>query len=225
MNSKSRGLMIVFEGLDRCGKSTQANKLKAYFESKSQSAEIINFPDRSTECGKILDAYLKNAKNMKRRAQHLLFSFNRWEKAEDIISWLDKGINVIVDRYAFSGVAYSVAKGESLEWCFMPDQCLPRPDIVFQLDTDTNIIKARANFGEERHDNVEFLAKVRKAYENFHSFLFWNVIDATQDIESIHTKITSSIEELLKRYEDKNLSEVEKNYYPSKIGEDLFKKI
>jgi dTMP kinase len=225
MNSKKRGLMIVFEGLDRCGKSTQAKKLKSFFESKSQNAEIIGFPDRTTDCGKILDAYLKNSKNLKGRAQHLLFSFNRWEKAEEIKSWLEKGINVIIDRYAFSGVAYSVAKGESIDWCFMPDQGLPRPDIVFQLDTDTNNIKVRANFGEERHDNVDFLVKVRTAYENFHKFPYWTLIDASQGVEEIHSQISQKIELLIKKYESNDIAEVEKNYFPVKIGEDLFNKI
>lgn len=224
MNNKKRGLMIVFEGLDRCGKSTQSKKLKAFFESKSESAIIISFPDRSTDSGKILDAYLKNSKNLKLRAQHLLFSFNRWEKAEDILDSLNKGINVILDRYAFSGVAYSVAKGETLEWSLYPDQGLPRPDIVFQLDTDTEIIKNRSNFGEERHDNVELLIKVKKAYTNFHNYPFWEVIDASKNIEDIHGIIVNHIVNLLNSYEKTN-DNLDKNYYPSDIGQDLFKKI
>jgi len=224
MNNKKRGLMIVFEGLDRCGKSTQSKKLKAFFESKSESAIIISFPDRSTDSGRILDAYLKNSKNLKLRAQHLLFSFNRWEKAEDILDSLNKGTNVILDRYAFSGVSYSVAKGESLEWSLFPDQGLPRPDIVFQLDTDTDHIKNRSNFGEERHDNVEFLIKVKKAYTHFHNFPYWKVIEASKDIEEIHGIIVNHIGDLLKSYENTNES-FDKNYYPSEIGQDLFKKI
>lgn len=224
MNNKKRGLMIVFEGLDRCGKSTQAKKLKAFFESKNESALIINFPDRTTDSGKILDAYLKNSKNLKLRAQHLLFSFNRWEKAEDILDSLNNGINVILDRYAFSGVAYSVAKGESLEWSLNPDQGLPRPDIVFQLDTDTEYIKNRSNFGEERHDNVEFLIKVKNAYINFHKYPYWKVMDASKEIEEIHDSIVIHIKDLIKSYEQTN-EKIDKNFYPTEIGQDLFKKI
>jgi thymidylate kinase len=40
----------------------------------------------------------------------------------------ESGCHVIVDRYAFSGVAFSAAKdGLSLEWCKQPDSGLPRP--------------------------------------------------------------------------------------------------
>ena len=222
MEAKKRGLMIVFEGLDRCGKSTQAKKLKSFFETISQKAEVISFPDRSTESGKILDLFLKQKKNLKLRASHLLFSFNRWEKAEDIISKLYNGVNIILDRYAFSGVAYSIAKGESVEWCLYPDQGLPRPDIVFQLDTDLDKIKIRDKFGEERHDNVEFLIKVKQAYCNFHNYSYWNILDASNDVDEIHNNIIKLIKNLMDSYENTD-NEGNKNYYPLQIGEDLFK--
>ena len=44
-------------------------------------------------------------------AVHLLFAMNRWEQKEDLISTLESGTNLVCDRYAYSGVAYSGAKG------------------------------------------------------------------------------------------------------------------
>jgi dTMP kinase len=52
---------------------------------------------------------LANLKTLTYRAAHLLFSLNRWERREDILNELEKGNNVLIDRYAFSGVVYSVA--------------------------------------------------------------------------------------------------------------------
>ena len=46
---------------------------------------------------------------METKASHLLFSFNRWEKREEILKLLESGVHCIVDRYAFSGVVYSIA--------------------------------------------------------------------------------------------------------------------
>lgn len=43
---------------------------------------------------------------------HLLFSANRWERAKNIIKTLEAGVTVIVDRYCYSGVAFSAAKGK-----------------------------------------------------------------------------------------------------------------
>lgn len=46
---------------------------------------------------------------MEVRASHLLFSLNRWEERGEIIrNLLDEGVNLVVDRYAFSGVVYSI---------------------------------------------------------------------------------------------------------------------
>jgi len=44
------------------------------------------------------------------KAVHTLFSFNRWECIPEMIEALKNGTNLICDRYAFSGVAYSAAK-------------------------------------------------------------------------------------------------------------------
>ena len=59
---------------------------------------------------------------------HLLFSTNRWEKREELTKALDAGQHVLIDRYAYSGVAFSAAKaGMDLDWCRGPDRGLPKP--------------------------------------------------------------------------------------------------
>ena len=112
-----RGLLIVFEGVDRAGKSTQLEKLKNYFiNTKKELCSVVRFPgtvlfkvDRETKIGKEINEILKNYKSMEVRACHLLFSLNRWEKREEMLNLLADGVNVLVDRYAFSGVVYSIA--------------------------------------------------------------------------------------------------------------------
>lgn len=52
-------------------------------------------------------------------------------KRDNILSLLKSGKTLIVDRYAYSGVAFSAAKGLPLEWCKSPDEALPAPDKVF----------------------------------------------------------------------------------------------
>lgn len=67
--------------------------------------------DRSSATGKSINEYLLNAdSDIEGHAIHLLFSANRWEAVDEIKKLLLSGISVICDRYAFSGVAYSVAK-------------------------------------------------------------------------------------------------------------------
>jgi dTMP kinase len=46
---------------------------------------------------------------------------------------LKQGTSIILDRYAYSGVAFTSAKGLNFEWCKNSDKGLPKPDIVFFL--------------------------------------------------------------------------------------------
>lgn len=114
-----RGAFIVLEGVDRAGKSTQCKKL---LDMLSPNAILTNFPNRTTEIGKVINKYLKNEIELSDEAVHLLFSANRWEQKDFIKNSLNSGKTVIVDRYAFSGVAFTAAKpGFTMEWCRQPD--------------------------------------------------------------------------------------------------------
>lgn len=114
--SRTRGLFIVFEGIDRCGKTTQVSLLVDYLQSLSPSTSSPcgvkreRFPDRSTSIGGVIDGYLTSKHELDDRVIHLLFSANRWEKHRELIETLDAGAHVVCDRYAYSGVAFSAAK-------------------------------------------------------------------------------------------------------------------
>ena len=93
---------------------------------------------------------------------------NRWEQKEDLIENLSKkGTSLICDRYAFSGVAYSGAKGLDFQWCLNADRGLVKPDLVFYIDLDMDTIKERSGFGEERYEKTEFQEKVMAQFGKF----------------------------------------------------------
>lgn len=76
----SRGALIVLEGLDRSGKSSQCSRLVSHLEGKGISVEAWRFPDRRTNIGTMISSYLANESQLDDQAVHLLFSANRWEK-------------------------------------------------------------------------------------------------------------------------------------------------
>ncbi len=81
-----------------------------------------------------------------------------------LLSALQSGTTLVVDRYAYSGVAYTAAKqkpGLSVAWCRAPDEGLPAPDVVFYLALPPGAAAARAGFGGERYEKEEFQQKVR----------------------------------------------------------------
>ncbi|XP_014785316.2 uncharacterized protein LOC106880029 [Octopus bimaculoides] len=121
--------------------------------------------DRDTAIGSVIDKYLKKEIDLPDQAIHLLFTANRWETMKDIQKMLLNGVTVIMDRYAYSGICYSVAKGTlSLLWCKAPDRGIIKPDCIFFLDLSPLKANRRAGFGEERYEVIEFQEKVRDQF-------------------------------------------------------------
>ena len=193
-----RGLFVVFEGLDRSGKSSQAKLLAESLKAQGRQAKLIRFPARdSGPIGAILDSYLSNKSQSCDEAIHLLFSANRWEVRAQIISDLHAGITVICDRYLFSGVVYSATKGLDIVWCKSPDVGLPAPDLVLFLSVSPQVAKTRGDFGTERYENVEFQSGVRAHFEQFNTLPYWRVVDADGNFEKVTKSIQTVIEPLL----------------------------
>ena len=90
-----RGLLIVFEGLDRTGKTTHCKRIVQELDDK---AKMMQFPDRTTVIGSLTDQYLRREKNLDDHVVHLLFSSNRWEKVAELREALNAGTHVFVDR-------------------------------------------------------------------------------------------------------------------------------
>lgn len=77
----ARGALVVFEGLDKAGKSTQCASVAARLQQAGHKVLALRFPDRSTPIGQMIDAYLKGNSEQEDHVIHLLFSANRWELA------------------------------------------------------------------------------------------------------------------------------------------------
>jgi len=197
--SLKRGALIVFEGCDRSGKTTQVNKLIARLNEEGKATKMMRFPERQTMIGNLINQYLSCTKEIDDHAIHLLFSANRWELVEEIKKNLTSGTNVIIDRYAFSGVAFSAAKdGLDLGWCKKPDVGLPKPDIVCFLDVSEEVAKSRADFGGERYEKTEFQKRVRENYSKL-SDNTWKFVNADKSLEQVHTDLYNIILEEIKK--------------------------
>ena len=184
-----RGCFILFEGIDRCGKTTQCKRLVEFLKNQGKQVEFMRFPDRSTVIGQTINSYLTNGIDMDDHAIHLLFSANRWELSTKIKEKLDAGITLVVDRYAYSGVAFSASKKSlSLEWCKTPDEGLLAPDIVLFMDLTVDQAMGRGDFGNERYEKEEFQRTVRDTFFALKSDS-WKIIDASRSIEEVETDV------------------------------------
>lgn len=161
-----RGAFIVFEGIDRCGKTTQCTRLLNRLLSAGIAATIMRFPDRTTSTGLLINNYLQQTtttasdgvgEELNDHTIHLLFSANRWENSNKLKQFLVNGTTVICDRYAYSWVAFSSAKVVEqqdqdpqpvldIEWCKAPDHGLPAPDCILFLDISQEDAEQRGGY-------------------------------------------------------------------------------
>jgi dTMP kinase len=197
-NIHKKGTFIVFEGLDRSGKSTQIKLLMENLEKNNNKAVLYKFPDRVTHTGELIHQYLQNEIELEPHVIHLLYSANRWEKKDMIIENINNGMTVICDRYIYSGIAYSVANGLDINWCKLSDIGLPIPDIVIWLDLDIEISMERSNFGNEIYERKEFQEKVLNAYKLLHDEN-WVILDANNSFKYISDKIFNLVTEIIKK--------------------------
>lgn len=196
MEFPTRGILVVFEGPDRSGKSTQIKLCTDALERTGRVVSRMAFPERSSATGILIDKILKdkNGPRLPARALHLLFSANRWEKEEEIKRRLSAGEIVLVDRYCHSGLVYSCASGLDPEWCKSADRGLPRPDLVLYLETKVEKISNRADFGNEIFETENFQNRVKYFYEQCLSCEnFCKTIDAGRDRETIASECVSEI--------------------------------
>ncbi|CAO2812792.1 unnamed protein product [Amaranthus hypochondriacus] len=187
-NPNSRGALVVLEGLDRSGKTSQSSELLSHLQSVGFSAELWRFPDRNTAVGKMISAYLSNQSHLDDHTIHLLFSANRWEKRALMEDKLKAGTTLIVDRYSYSGVAFSSAKGLNIDWCKAPEFGLLAPDIVLYLDISPERAAERGGYGDERYERLDFQKKVREKYQVLQD-ASWKIVDACLPIEEVQKQL------------------------------------
>ena len=118
---------------------------------------------------------------------------------------LSNGEILVVDRYAYSGVAFTSAKGLDLGWCKSPDIGLPSPDVVFYLNLSIENAMERGGFGQERYEKKDFQMKVKEKFQLLKDES-WIMIDANNSKDIIHQEIIEYSKKILEKNQ----------YYPIK---------
>ncbi|KAB1278786.1 Thymidylate kinase [Camelus dromedarius] len=196
-----RGALIVLEGVDRAGKSTQGRKLVDALCTAGHRAELLRFPGvRAGAAGPGGSGY--RGGDLALRASPRLPLIK--EK-------LGQGITLVVDRYAFSGVAFTSAKENfSLDWCKQPDVGLPKPDLVVFLQLRLAEAAARSEFGQERYEDRAFQEQVLRRFHQLRgdTSLNWKMVDASRSIEEVHQEICTLSKDTIQAAAQRPLGEL-----------------
>lgn len=196
----TRGAFIVIEGLDRAGKTTQVKRLCDKLYLLGLNVKTLRFPDRASPIGLMINNYLQNLTHMDDHAIHLLFSANRWERANWIKENINAGYTIVCDRYYLSGVAYSMGKNNpslTKEWALASDIGLPCPDAIIFLDISPEDASVRAEFGTEKYEKKEFQQQIRKIFlhllDSISNDTLVRIIDAGQPVLTVESQIFATI--------------------------------
>lgn len=185
-------MLIVLEGLDGAGKSTQINLLQKYFESSGSIVKYLHFPRfDSPVFGDLIARFLRGDLGSIDQVHPyliaLLFAGDRKDAADMIREWLKEGYCVILDRYLYSNIAFQCAKMKDLEeaerlrdWIFDTEYikfAIPKPDLNLFLDVPLNFVHKKLNENRKGGDreylqgkqdiheaSIEFQSKVRDRY-------------------------------------------------------------
>jgi len=162
-----RGAFICIEGLDGCGKTTQA-KLLVKKLRKSHNAVYTAEPSRGKIGAFIRKSYLYGEKRLSSIVEALLFAADRLEHIEnEVLPALRQGRLVVSDRYIYSSLAYQGAAGLSLEWIEKINEHALRPDFAIFIDVDPKIVMHRLKPNKSVMENLETQQKVREIYLKF----------------------------------------------------------
>lgn len=203
-----KGKFIVLEGIDNCGKSTQAKMLEKYFRNQGVDVVMAREPGGTSIGEEIREVVLKPRDEMPNPVtQTLLFYAARAEFMDQIVKPnLDAGKMVITDRFESSTYVYQgIVQGVDLslldtlsEYCVKNSGAYPDLFIIIDIPTEESL-KRGANADRKGQDLIyemqgtEFLEKLRQGYLTYaaaHPDTV-KVIDGMQSKEDLFKEITA----------------------------------
>jgi dTMP kinase len=194
----TKGKIIVIEGTDKAGKTSQSRMLAETLKASGKVCVILDFPDYATPIGIEIKAFLEGKRDYLPEVKHLLFSANRWEKKKEIESMLENGTIIVMNRYWESNLVYGVANGMDVNWLLRLDKGLPKEDLVLVLLVNPSISAKRAEIQDAFESDPQLAAKAYKNYLKFAKQFKWKIIDGSKSKEQVHQEIMKIIRKELK---------------------------
>ena len=185
-------MLVVLEGLDGSGKSTQVKRLRTYLQTRFENLEYIHFPRYDSPVyGELIGKFLRGGFGaidaVHPQLVALLYAEDRHRAAPEMWKTLNEDGAVLLDRYVYSNIACQCAKmpdpaerEELRQWIFDTEYNefgLPKPDLNIFLDVPIGFVEKKLESprgGNDRdyleghsdiHEaDIEFQKKVREVY-------------------------------------------------------------
>lgn len=200
-----RGLFITFEGVDGCGKTTQINLLKEYFEKQGRTVILTREPGAKGLGIKLREILLNYDGEVSPNCESFLFLADRAQHIDTIIKpAVERGEIVLCDRHTDSTVAYQgYGRGLDLDRINMLNDIATsgmKPDLtfIFDIDTDTSMLRVGKEKDRMESAGIEFFKRVREGYlaiaKNEPKRV--KLIDGSKTIDDIHNQVIDIIKSI-----------------------------
>ena len=222
-----KGKIIVIEGIDGSGKNTQSLFLYEFLLGKGYNTKVLHFPlYNETFFGHEVANYLNGSfgklNDVHPKLSAFLYAGDRYEKRDYILSELEKGTILVLDRYVPSNMAHHSVKlppelrKEFIDWIKQLEYSvfkLPKPDFVIFLDMPPEISqtlilkKSPRTYTDKKQDlheeNINYLSDVYKMFKELVLTENWHSINCTRDrvprpIDDIQNEIINFVSKCLK---------------------------
>ena len=219
------GKLIVIEGTDGSGKSTQFRMLWEHLQADQVSFQHIVFPRYKEDSSALIRMYLggqfgDKPSDVNAYAASSFYAVDRYASYKmDWGKWYEDGGLVLSDRYTTTNAVHQASKEPEekqaafLTWLYdfeYEKLGLPRPDLTIYLDVPTDFTEkllrsreANTNTQADIHEkDMQYLATCRETGRKAAAFYGWTVIDCVKDgamrsIEDIHREIYAHVQKCL----------------------------
>jgi dTMP kinase len=164
---KRKGFFICVEGLDGCGKTTQAKLLVSRLRDSYRAVYTAE-----PSCGKIGEFIKEYCLHAEGRGssivEALLFAADRFEHVNnEVVPALDEGKLVVSDRYVYSSLAYQGATGLDLDWIRRINEHAIHPDLAVFIDVAPETVVHRLKTRKSVMEDLDTQRRVREVYLKF----------------------------------------------------------
>jgi dTMP kinase len=206
------GLFVTLEGIDFCGKTTQAKKLASYLRKKGYKVLLVREPGGDRVAEKVRKVLLSQENSeMTPRTELLLYQAARSQLTEKVIlPSLEEGRVVICDRYSDSTLAYQ-GYGRGLDkrmirYLNSVSTSGLSPDLTILLDVPVKTAQERGTRKKGRRDRlekegIEFHLRIRSGFLKIARLnrRRMKVVDGTENVEETWQKVRKVVDSFLSR--------------------------
>ena len=205
----SRGVLIVFEGIDGTGKSTQIKRIKEFLMNKEFQVTTSFEPNPDNKWGELIKKKIRTTRDVSPK-QELEWYINdrKWDLDHNIKPSLKEKHVVIIDRYYMSNAAYQGALDQfDLEYILEKNSFATTPDLWIIFDLSVEIAQSRIQTRKFNNtdalEKASYQKKVRQNYElltkmDIGGEIRW--IDASKPVDIITEELKLIIMDLLEKY-------------------------